>query len=153
MSNIGTGTINNDHISLTTTKLYSNFNQTTFVMKDDKIDLTAPVGIYSYNILTYDRVFQTPEVYLQSGCFTCSYEDRTGVYLLTPSNSIVTSNKLILKYKVGDQIIFKNLDSILYDYINDTNALGQTIQRWGKLIVFKIAEGTNWTTQGEESYD
>jgi hypothetical protein len=127
---ITTGTIDNDRISLTTTKLHANFNQTTFIIKDDKIDLAAPVGVYSYNILAYDRVFQTPEVYLQSGRFTCSYEDRTGVYLLTPSNTIVTSNKLILNYKVGDKIIFKNSASILYDYINDTNAFGQTIQRW-----------------------
>jgi hypothetical protein len=151
-SNISTGTIDNARIALTTTKLYANFNSTTFVMKDDRIDLASPVGIYSYNILTYDKVFQTPEVYLQSGRFTCSYEDRTGVYLLTPSNAIVTSNKLILNYKVGDKIIFKNSASVIYDYLNDTNAFGQVNQRWGKLIVFKIAEGTNWTTQGEEAY-
>ena len=34
-ANIATGTINNDRIALTTTKLYQNFNQTTFSIIDD----------------------------------------------------------------------------------------------------------------------
>jgi hypothetical protein len=105
-----TGTIDNDRISLTTSKLHANFNQTTFIIKDDKIDLAAPVGIYSYNILAYDKVFGATEAYLISGRFTCSYEDRTGIYLLTPNNPPV--NKLILNYKVGDKTIFKNSASI-----------------------------------------
>ncbi len=100
--------------------------------------------------MAYDKVFGATEAYLLSGRFTCSYEDRTGIYLLTPNNPPV--NKLILNYKVGDKIIFKNSASILYDYLNDTNAFGQVNQRWGKLTVFKIVVGTNWTTQGEESY-
>ena len=29
---------------------------------------------------------------------------------------------------------------------------GVLVQKWGKLTVFKIANGTNWTGQGEEAY-
>ena len=92
----------------------------------------------------------TAPTYSLSGKFTCSYEDRTGVYTLRPLVNI--TNKLILDYKVGDKIIFKNTDLTTFDYLNDTNSFGQTIQRWGKLSVFKIANGTNWTGQGEEVY-
>jgi hypothetical protein len=150
-NNIATGTINNARIALTTSKIYENFNQTTFSVINDKINLSPEVGSYTFNIIAYDRMFQsTAPTYLLSGKFTCSYEDRTGAYALRPSATI--TNKLILDYKVGDKLIFKNTALRLYDYLNDTNAFGEVNQRWGKLTVFKIANGTNWTGQGEEAY-
>jgi hypothetical protein len=150
-TNIATGTINNARIALTTTKIYENFNQTTFSVINDKINLSPDVGSYTFNIIAYDKMIgTTAPTYLLSGKFTCTYEDRTGMYTLRPSQQI--TNKLILDYKVGDKLIFKNTALTTYDYLNDPNAFGQINQRWGKLTVFKIANGTNWTGQGEEAY-
>ena len=143
--------LNQDNLVLSTAKIYEKFNQTTFSIIDDKINISPNVGSYTFNIIAYDKMIgTTAPTYLLSGKFTCSYEDRTGVYALRPSATI--TNKLILDYKVGDKLIFKNTALRLYDYLNDTNAFGQINQRWGKLTVFKIANGTNWTGQGEESY-
>ena len=109
------------------------------------------MGSYTFNIIAYDKMIgTTTPTYLLSGKFTCTYEDRTGIYALRPSQQI--TNKLILDYKVGDKLIFKNTALTTYDYLNDVTGLGATIQRWGKLTVFKIANGTNWSGQGEEAY-
>ena len=143
--------LNQDNLTLTTQKIYEKFNQTTFSVINDKINISPDVGSYTFNIIAYDRMFQTTApTYLLSGKFTCIYEDRTGVFTLRPSEQI--TNKLILDYKVGDKLTFKNTALPLYDYLNDVNAFGETNQRWGKLILFKIANGTNWTGQGEEAY-
>ena len=143
--------LNQDNLTLTTAKIYEKFNQTTFSVINDKINISPDVGSYTFNIIAYDRMYQTTApTYLLSGKFTCIYEDRTGVFTLRPSEQI--TNKLILDYKVGDKLTFKNTALPLYDYLNDVNAFGETIQRWGKLILFKIANGTNWTGQGEEAY-
>jgi hypothetical protein len=58
----------------------------------------------------------TAPSYLLSGKFSCIYEDRTGNFTLRPSQQI--TNKLILDYKVGDKLIFKNTTTTLYDYLN-----------------------------------
>ena len=150
-SNIATGTINNDRLSLTTTKVFQHFNDKTFKIIDDKINLTPDVGTYTFNILAYDKVFDNGLVYLQTGKFTCSYEDRTGVYVLRTVVTNTTPNKLILDYKVGDKLVFKNSARKGLDYLMDT-VDGVLVQKWGKLTVFKIANGTNWTGQGEEAY-
>ncbi len=143
--------LNQDNLVLTTAKIHEKFNQTTFSIIGDKINLSADVGSYTFNIIAYDRMYlTTTPTYLSSGKFTCIYEDRTGVFTLRPNEQI--TNKLILDYKVGDKLIFKNTSLPTYDYLNDPNAFGQINQRWGKLIVFKIDNGTNWTGQGEESY-
>ena len=54
---------------------------------------------------------------LLSRKLTCSYEDRTGMYVLRPSETI--PNKLILDCKVGAKLIFKTTTLQTWDYLND----------------------------------
>jgi len=105
-TNIATGTINNDRLSLTAAKLYPNFNQTNFAIIDDKIDLPPN---YSFNITDYDgqTLFNPSTDRKYKGKMSANYDDRNGVYkLITTDNK--TDNVAILNYKVGDKISIRN---------------------------------------------
>jgi hypothetical protein len=113
-TNIATGTINEDRISLTTNKLYENFNTTNFAVIDDKIDLPAN---YSFNITDYDSqtLFSVGTERKYKGKMTANYDDRRGVYkLITTENR--TDNVAVLNYKVGDKISIRNTANAITDY-------------------------------------
>jgi hypothetical protein len=115
-TSITTGTINLDRISLTTTKLYQNFNTTNFAIIDDKIDLPPN---YSFTITGYDSqtLFPPSTDRKYKGRMSCSYDDRNGVYkLLTTENK--TDNIAVLQYKVGDKISIRNLANPKVDYLD-----------------------------------
>ena len=52
----------------------------------------------------------------RSGKFTCTYEDRNGIYTLLPSYIPNVNNKVILNYRVGDKITLKNTAITTFDY-------------------------------------
>ncbi len=114
-TNIATGTINQDRISLTTQKIYGNFNTTNFAVIDDKIDLPPN---YSFNITDYDSqtLFSVGTERKYKGKMTANYDDRNGVYkLITTDNR--TDNKAVLNYKVGDKISIRNTANTANDYL------------------------------------
>jgi hypothetical protein len=125
-SNIATGTINQDRITLTTQKIYGNFNTTNFAVIDDKIDLPPN---YSFNITGYDsHTLHSGSVERKyKGRISANYDDRDGVYKLITTETSLT-NKPILKYKAGDKITIRNTanpatDYLLYDNFKYFNSL------------------------------
>ena len=85
---IATGTINNDRISLTTTKLYGNFNTTNFAIIDDKIDLEPN---YSFTITGYDsQTLHAPSAERRLKGKISNYDDRFGVYKILSTETSKT---------------------------------------------------------------
>jgi len=117
---ITTGSLNLDRITLTTSKLYQNFNQTNFAIIDDKIDLPPN---YSINITDYDSqtLFGLSTERKYKGKITANYDDRNGVYkLITTDNR--TNNVAVLNYKVGDKISIRNTATVANDYLLESGS-------------------------------
>ena len=136
-----TGTLNNDRLTLTVPKLLEASETSTFIVNpSNKFDIPP---VYSFNITAYDKLFGTSLTYLEASKFTCSYEDRNGTCKLIPQVTPV-SNKLILNYRVGDKIVFKNTADPSQDYENMPG------ERWGILSLFKMPQNITWNSQGQE---
>jgi hypothetical protein len=141
---ITSGTLNNDRLLLTGTKVFDGCEPKTFILNpSNKVDIPP---VYSFNITAFDRLANTTATYLEAGKFTCTYEDRNGTYKLIPSYIPNTNNKVLLNYRVGDKITFKHTANTQFDYM-ETPAV-----RWARLSVFKMPSGTAWTSQGMELY-
>jgi hypothetical protein len=139
---ITTGTLNNDRLTLTGTKLMEACDTNTFISNpSNKLDL---IPVFTFNIMAYDRLAQTTATYLEAGKFSCTYEDRNGTYTMIPSYIPNVNNKVILNYRVGDKIVFKNTAVYTFDY-QEVPAV-----RWARLSVFKMPSNINWTSQGQE---
>ncbi len=132
--------LNQDNLTLTTTKLYQNFNTTNFAIIDDKIDLPPN---YSFTITGYDSqtLFNPSDDRKYKGKMSCSYDDRNGVHkILTEENK--TTNVAVLQYKVGDKITIRNtadpkLDYLLYNGSKYFNSL--------YLVKRPISQPVSWT--------
>ena len=128
---ISTGSLNLDRITLTTTKLYQNFNQINFAIINDKIDLPAE---YSINITAYDNPTLHSDIRYK-GKMSVSYDDRRNIYKLVTSDTSKTDNVAVLKYKAGDRIHIRNIANTEEDFITTTS--GATI--YLKTVLYKRA--------------
>ena len=128
---ISTGSLNLDRITLTTSKLYQNFNQINFAIIDDKIDLPAE---YSINITAYDNPTLHSDIRYK-GKMSVSYDDRRNIYKLVTSDTSKTDNVAVLKYKAGDRIHIRNIANTEEDFITTTS--GATI--YLKTVLYKRA--------------
>ena len=128
---ISTGSLNLDRITLTTTKLYQNFNQINFAIINDKIDLPAE---YSINITAYDNPTLHSDIRYK-GKMSVSYDDRRNIYKLVTSDTGKIDNVAVLKYKAGDRIHIRNIANTEEDFITTTS--GATI--YLKTVLYKRA--------------
>jgi hypothetical protein len=108
--------LNQDNLVLTTQKIYERFSTTNFAIINDKIDLPPQ---YSINITAYDSTtLYSPSSDIRlKGKMSVSYDDRRNVYKLVSTETSITNNVAVLKYKAGDKISIKNIADGKNDFI------------------------------------
>jgi hypothetical protein len=141
--------LNQDNLTLTTVKIYEKFSTSSFVNNNDKIDIPP---VYTFNITYYESVvnpqFTTGSspantyVWYQ-GRFNCNFQDRTGEHSYVMNTGNLLGTPLILNYKVGDRITFKNTAMIGDDYV-----MGYSGTRLNSMLTFlKLPSSFSWTTR------
>jgi hypothetical protein len=108
--------LNEANLVLTTQKIYERFSTTNFAILNDKIDLPPQ---YSINITAYDSTtLYSPSSDIRlKGKMSVSYDDRRNVYKLVSTETSITNNVAVLKYKAGDKISIKNIADGKNDFI------------------------------------
>ena len=108
--------LNQDNLVLTTAKIYEKFNTTNFAIVDNLINLPAQ---YSINITAYDSTTlysQSSDIRLK-GKMSVSYDDRRNIYKLVSTETSITNNVAVLKYKAGDKISIRNTADGKNDFV------------------------------------